>query len=129
MTHSLAHAYAQVGQTETSLRLLTELAEVLDAEDSGPLLVPRMLEHRATVRASLGDHQGALEALREAADLGWINYFWIANDPSWHATLAKPGFEEFLEDIRTEIELQRAIVEQANEQHDFRAEMELLLSK
>jgi adenylate cyclase len=129
ITHFLAYAYAQVGQTETSLRLLTELAEVLDEEDSGPLQVPSMLEHRATVRASLGDHQGALEALREAADLGWTNYFWIANDPSWHATLAEPGFGEFLAEIRAEIELQRAIVEQANEQHDFRVEMELLLSR
>jgi len=81
------------------------------------------------VRAALGDHQGALEALREAADLGWTNYFWIANDPSWHPTLAEPGFEDFLEDIRAEIGKQRAIVEQANEQHDFRAEMELLLSR
>jgi len=129
ISHALAHAYEQVGETEKSLQLLTELAAFFDHPDSESPRTPRVLEHRAAVRAALGDHQGALEALRLAADLGWANYFWIANDPVWQETLESPIFEDFLIEARNEIDRQRAVVETAGPRAEFRAEIEQLLSR
>ena len=72
---------------------------------------------------------GALQALQKAFDLGWTDYYWLVNDPAWADTIRAPEIRELLG--RREVRgnrRQRAIVEAADAEHDFRAEIEQLLS-
>jgi TolB-like protein/Flp pilus assembly protein TadD len=128
LLHTLAYAYEQVGQSDKSHQLLLELAEVIDTPKSRPLLLPPDIEGRALNRAMLGDSQGALDALQKAVELGWTNYYWLTNDPAWSKMRELPEFQELLGEVKVELDRQRAIVEAADAEHDFRAEIEQLLT-
>ena len=129
MLHALAYAYDRVGESEKSRNLLMDIARVVDAEDSEPLVSPIRAEHRATNRLMLGDTRGALQSLSKAVELGWTNYFWIEGDPVWDQPLQSPGFQDLLIEVTTELDRQRAVVEAEDAKHDFRAEIEALLSE
>jgi hypothetical protein len=88
-----------------------------------------MLEDMALNRAMLGNTEGALEAFRQAVELGWANYFWVTNDPAWEETLTTPGFQKLMAEVRAELNRQRAVIEAADAQQDLRAEIELMFAK
>jgi hypothetical protein len=69
-----------------------------------------------------------LEYLRKALDLGWGNYYGILNDPAWAETLELAQFQALLAEARANNDRQRALVEAADAEHDFRAEFEQALS-
>ena len=94
-----------------------------------PIRFPPMLEDIALNRAMLGNTEGALEAFRQAVELGWANYFWVINDPAWEETLATPGFEKLMAEVRADLDRQREVVQAADAKQDLRAEVELLLRK
>jgi tetratricopeptide (TPR) repeat protein len=122
--HYLAYAYQQVGRGDEANGLLTRLHEQLDAYvvehkmDFGPL------HHlRAQNFGLRGDFDAAADAFQAAIKAGWLRYLWVMNDPTWAETIADPRIARMLEGVKVELERQRAVVEQADAEHDFRAEV------
>ncbi|MCH7982223.1 MAG: hypothetical protein IID59_12050 [Proteobacteria bacterium] len=121
--HLLAYAYQQVGRGDDANVLLTRLHEQLNAYvvernmDFG--LIHHLLAQNFGLR---GDFDAAADALEAAIKAGWLRYIWVMNDPTWAETIADPRIARMLDDVKVELERQRAVVEQADAEHDFRAE-------
>ena len=122
--HVLAYAYQQLGRGDEANVLLTQLHEQLNAYvveknmDFGPL------HHvRAQNFGLRGDFDAAADAMEAAIKAGWLQYLWIMNDPTWAETIADPRIARMLDDVKVELERQRALVEQADAKHDFRTEL------
>jgi hypothetical protein len=60
--------------------------------------------------------------LEAAIQAGWLLYIWVMNDPTWSETIAHPRIARMLDGVKIELERQRALVEQADAERDFRAE-------
>jgi len=128
MMHDLAIAYERVGQSDKSLMLLLSIHQAFEQEVILSASIPPGLEAKALNLALLGDNVGALQALQKAIDLGWTDYYWLVNDPAWADAIRAPELRELLAGVKLEVGRQRAIVEAADAEHDFRAEIEQLLS-
>jgi tetratricopeptide (TPR) repeat protein len=128
-SHALAYAYQQVGRDDEANVLLTRLHERLNAYviednyDFGP--IHHLLAQNFGLR---GDFDAAADALEAAIKVGWLRYIWVMNDPTWAQTIADPRIARMLDDVKVELERQRAVVEQADAEHDFRAEIEAMRS-
>jgi len=127
--HVLAYAYQQLGRGDEANVLLTRLHEQLNAYvvernmDFGPL------HHvRAQNFGLRGDFDAAADALEAAIKTGWLRYIWVMNNPSWAETIADPRIARMLDDVKVELERQRALVEQADTERDFRAEFAAMQS-
>jgi TolB-like protein len=127
--HLLAYAYQQVGRGDEANVLLTRLHERLNVDvvernmDFGPL------HHvRAQNFGLRGDFDAAADALEAAIKAGWLRYIWVMNDPAWAETIADPRIARMLDDVKVELERQRAVVEQVDAEHDFRAEFAAMQS-
>jgi TolB-like protein len=127
--HVLAYAYQQVGRGDEANVLLTRLHEQLNAYvverkvDFGP--IHHLLAQNFGLR---GDFDAAADALEAAIKAGWLRYIWVMNDPTWAETIADPRIARMLEDVKVELERQRAVVEQADAERDFRAEFAAMRS-
>lgn len=140
-TH-LAFAYQQVGREDDANRILATLGDQNWSSDD-PERIPvslwpdaytaTNLGQRALLRSLSDDLDGALADLQKAVDLGWYaeegGYYDALNDPAWAATIAHPAFQGLLVKAKAEIDRQRAIVEAADAEHDFRAEIEAMLAQ
>lgn len=121
--HLLAFAWQQVGRSDDANALLRQLADAYD------------MENNALHLALTGDTAGALQALKSKMENGSAvyygpgKYYEIINSPAWAETIKAPEFQEFLAGVKEEVDRQRAIVEAIDAEHDFRAEMEKILSK
>jgi hypothetical protein len=89
---------------------------------------PPGLESLALTHALVGEANTALDHLRQALELGWANYYGVVYDPAWAATLEMPQFQALLAEAKANNDRQRAIVEAADAEHDFRAEFEQMMS-
>jgi hypothetical protein len=69
-----------------------------------------------------GDFAAAADALEAAIEVGWLRYIWVMGNPMWTEMIAYPRIARMLEDVKVEVERQRAVVQQADAEHDFRAE-------
>jgi TolB-like protein len=120
--HQLAHAYRQLGRIEEADNLLKALSATFDMQSNA-------LQH-----AMLGDAEAALEAMRAMQENGRAKYFGpnkyyeIANNPIWAEAIKQPGFPKLLIEMKAEVDRQRAIVEEIEAEHDFKAEIERLIS-
>jgi len=121
--HLLAYAYQQVGREDEATVLLARLQEQLNSYvvqrkmDFGPL------HHlRAQNFGLRGDFDAAADAFEDAIRAGWLRYISVMNDPTWAETIADPRIARMLEDVKVELARQRAVAEQADAEHDFRAE-------
>jgi hypothetical protein len=118
----LAFAYQQVDKPDEANTILQALTDEFG------------MENNAMHHALMGDTYGALQAMRstmegrEAKYFGPGKYYEIVNDPAWTETIRAPGFQELLAEVKEEIDGQRAIVEAADAEHDFRAEIANLLA-
>ncbi len=127
--HLLAYAYQKVGRIDEANVLLTQLHERLnvyvieDNYDFGP--VYHLLAQNFGLR---GDFDAAADALEAAIKVGWLRYIWVMNDPTWAETITHPRIARMLDDVKVELERQRALVEQADAEHDFRAEFAVMRS-
>jgi tetratricopeptide (TPR) repeat protein len=128
-SHVLAYAYQQVGRDDEAHVLLTQVHDQLNAYvveqnmDFGPL------HHLFAQNFGLrGDFDAAADALEAAIKAGWLRYLWVMHDPTWAETIANPRIARMLDDVKVELERQRVVVEQADAEHDFRAEFEALRS-
>jgi TolB-like protein/Flp pilus assembly protein TadD len=122
-SHVLAYAYQQVGRDDEADVLLNRLHEQLNTYvveeniDFGPL------HHvRAQNFGLRGDFDAAADALEAAIKAGWSRYIWVMNDPTWAKMIVNPRIARMLDDVKVELERQRAVVQQADAEHDFRAE-------
>jgi tetratricopeptide (TPR) repeat protein len=129
-SHVLAYAYQQVGRDDEAHVLLTRVHEQLNVlvveqnMDFGPL------HHLFAQNFGLrGDFDAAADAFQSAIKAGWLRYLWVMNDPTWAETIAHPRIARMLDDVKVELERQRAVVEQADAEHDFRAEVAALRSE
>ena len=127
MMHDLAIAYERVGQSDNSQILLLSIYRAFEQELVLSANIPPGLEARALNLALQGDNVGAFQALQKAVDLGWTDYYWLINDPAWADTIQALEFRELLAGVKLEVGRQRTIVEAADAEHDFRAEIEQLL--
>jgi tetratricopeptide (TPR) repeat protein len=122
-SHVLAYAYQQAGRDDEANVLFTRVHEQLNAYvveqnmDFGPL--HHLIAQNFGLR---GDFDAAADALEAAIKVGWLRYLWVVNDPTWAKTIADPRIARMLDDVKVELESQRALVEQADAEHDFRAE-------
>jgi TolB-like protein/Flp pilus assembly protein TadD len=120
--HLLAYAYRQLGRIEETDVILQELADVFG------------LENNALHQALTGNPEGALQILRTNTGSDWSKYYGpgsyyeIINCPAWAETIKAPEFQAFLREVKEEVDRQRAIVEAADAEHDFRAEIAALLA-
>ncbi len=127
--HVLAYAYQQVGRGDEANVLLTRIYEQLNAYvvkhnmDFGP--IHHLFAQNFGLR---GDFDAAADAMEAAIKAGWLRYLWVMSDPTWRETIAYPRIARMLDDVKVELERQRAVVEQADAEHDFRAEIAAIRS-
>jgi tetratricopeptide (TPR) repeat protein len=128
-SHVLAYAYQQVGRDDEANVLLNRLHEHLNE-----LVVERNIDFgplhhvRAQNFGLRGDFDAAADALEAAIEAGWLRYIWVMNDPTWAEMIANPRIASMLADVKVDLERQRASVEQADAEHDFRAEFAAMQS-
>jgi tetratricopeptide (TPR) repeat protein len=128
-SHVLAYAYQQVGRDDEAHVLLTRVHEQLNVlvveqnMDYGPLHL--LFAQNFGLR---GDFDAAADAFQSAIKAGWLRYLWVVNDPTWAKTIADPRIARMLDEVKVELERQRAVVEQADAEHDFRAEFAAMRS-
>ena len=126
LAQRLAFAYRHTGN-ERGARHALEFLEQAPSRVTLPAN-PSGLESLALTHALLGDANRALDGLRQALDLGWANYYGVVSDPAWSETLKIPEFEALLAGAKANNDRQRAIVEAADAEQDFRAEFAGLVS-
>jgi TolB-like protein/Flp pilus assembly protein TadD len=122
--HVLAYAYQKVGRSDEANVLLTRLNEQLNAYVVEHGMVFGPLHHLRAQNFGLhGDFDAAADALEAAIKAGWLRYIWVMNDPTWAEMIADPRIARMLDDVKVELERQRAVVEQVDAEHDFRVEV------
>ena len=126
LAERLAFAYGATGRDEDAERALQILEQV--AADITLPTNPLLLEKLALVRVLAGDPDTALDYLRQAVELGWADYYGVANDPAWAVALEAPEFEAVLAGAKANNDRQRAIIVASDAEHDFRAEFDRVLS-
>jgi len=127
--HLLAYAYQQVGRGDDANVLLTRLHAQLNAYVVEQNMDFGVIHHLLAQNFGLrGDFDAAADALEAAIKAGWLRYIWVMNDPTWAETIADPRIASMLDDVKVELERQRAVVEQADAEHDFRAEFAAMRS-
>jgi hypothetical protein len=105
---------------------LTALQSHLDEMSDSGYAIPDHFARYALNRALFGDEDGARQNFETAVDAGFRDYFRIINDPVWADALDSPGFAELLDEMKQDIDRQRALVERADAKDNFRAEVENL---
>jgi TolB-like protein/Flp pilus assembly protein TadD len=122
--NTLAYAYQQVGRVDEANALLTRLHEQLNVLVVEQEMNSGNLHHlRAQNFGLRGDFDAAADALEAAIKVGWLRYIWVMGNPTWKETVAYPRIARMLDDVKVELERQRAVVEHADAEHDFRAEL------
>ena len=125
--HVLAYGYQQVGRDDEANALLARLYEHLNE-----LVIEQKLNSgevhflRAQNLGMRGEFDAAADALEAAIEVGWNWYFWVTGSPLWTETIAYPRIASMLDGVKVELERQRAVVERADAEHDFRAELAAL---
>ena len=121
---TLAFAYHEIGQTNESELLLAALqARLTQLSDSG-IALPGFFAAMALNRGLLGNEDGARQYFKTAVAAGFRDYYGIINSPTWSSTLELPGFAELLDEMKQDLDRQRATVEQADAEDNFRAEIQ-----
>ena len=123
---TLAFAYTQVGRSDESRQLLTALQTLLDEISDSGYATPNHFAKYALNRALLGDAVGARQNFKTAVDAGFRDYYGINNDPVWAGTLRLPGFSELLDEMKRDLDRQRALVKRVDAEDGFRTEVRKL---
>jgi len=124
----LAHALQEKGRSQEAAELVHRvLLETKSIDESDRWDVPETFATMALSHGLLGNHEASLQALGEAIELGWVDYYQVVNDPLWIKAFDGIDLRQHLASVKAKLERQRAAVEQANAEHDFRAELEQIL--
>jgi TolB-like protein/tetratricopeptide (TPR) repeat protein len=122
----LHHALEQVGDPDGAsavARIIDTIREQRRGIDDEGLDVDGIVI-KVELNIHAGDLPRARTLLARAVELGWRNYYEIRNDPLWSNALTDPGIMEVLDSVIADLAEQRARVEAANAEHDFKAEAE-----
>jgi hypothetical protein len=131
----LHHAFTEIGDREQA----TGVAEILDTirEQREPVYNAgdntRIHTNELIIDVALaiqnGDFEAARAGLERAIERGWRSYYEIRNDPLWAEALEDPGIRRLIDGVIADLAEQRARVEAANAEHDFKAEAEAALAR
>jgi TolB-like protein/DNA-binding winged helix-turn-helix (wHTH) protein/tetratricopeptide (TPR) repeat protein len=75
----------------------------------------------------LGDVELALELLDQAVEAGWREYYVKIRDPRWASVDAEPGFKSIMARVKSDIDQQRARMEQVDAEDNFAARLDAAL--
>ena len=131
----LHHALIETGDEERADAVAQIIETILEErrhfdyenDDSGSVIAEYMVN--AALMSHAGDFGAARNVLEQAIGLGWRSYYEIRNDPLWAAALKDPGIRELMDRVVADLAEQRARVEAANAEHDFKAEAEAALAR
>lgn len=121
LAEHLAFAYRESGRNREARKPMAYIEGFL--ADTAAWTQPQIVQTRALFRALSGDPAGALEHLQKAKALGKLDYYRLVNDRLWSKTIQAPEFRQLLEAAKAEIQKQRAEVEAAEAEQDFRVEI------
>ena len=119
--HNLVIAYQRTGREQQASELLRNVRDALEADSTidYPPIVMR-LAHNYLLS---GDADTAVATLRRAFELGYSDYNWIVTEPTWDVAAGLPAFKELLDDMKAEIQRQRAHAESVHDRETFRSEV------
>jgi len=126
MMQSLAHAYMRTGDKQRAAEVIDHVADALElrqrqgvGRNPGSLLI--VFQNHAVA----GEVDSALAALQTLIESGWPDYYWVMNDLRWAGLRANTRFQALMARVKTDINAQRARVEQIDAKQDFAALLEL----
>ncbi len=127
--HALAWAYLQTGD-KGNARRITDAFELryLELEGRDSLHKSSNLFGFALNTLLAGDRELGLDRFRQAVDAGWRDYYSVVHDPRWESVRDNPRFKELMADVKTDLDVQRARVEEIEAEHDFVARVERTLA-
>lgn len=120
--HAALESLGEFDKAVEVARIIDNLATKLDPFEGGLVFQQRHAFWKTMYYAFKGDTEAAARTLEHAIDLGWHDYYLVVTDPIWQEQLADPEFQRVLAELKADLERQKANVEAADREHDFRAE-------
>lgn len=124
----LAYAYQQQGRNDEAETLLNDLESRIRGYASHRE-IPASYEGLALVLGLSGNFEDALQALDRAIELGWIDYYEAVSNPMWAHAFPNTDLPAHLAGVKVEINRQRAIVEVADAEDDFKTVFSEILAE
>jgi TolB-like protein len=76
-----------------------------------------------------GDDETAMDRLQLAMDAGWRDYFLLLHDPRWESLRGDSRLMDLMDEVRDDIEAQRAEVELLDAEDDFLARIDAAIAE
>ena len=135
---ALAWSYLQSGERAKADEVLAALLADYDAAiangetrlfdpDSG--FLSGGLGGKARAMLLLGDRDGALALLEQAAREGWRGYYGASRDPRWAIVRDEPRFRAVMVWVKEDLDAQRAAFEATNRDEDFLARLDAAMTR
>jgi hypothetical protein len=129
LTHTLAWAYLQAGESDRARRSLERLeAGFADLEARGQLHLANEIAIYALHILLRGDMDRALDLLEQAEQGGWRRIGAVLQDPRWAAVREQPRFRAIVARVESDIAVQRARVEARDAEDDFEARLDAAIA-
>jgi TolB-like protein/Tfp pilus assembly protein PilF len=135
---ALAWAYLQSGEQDKADEVLAALlADYDDAIASGEtrFFSPESgylsggLGGKARATLLLGDTDGALALLEQAAREGWRGFYGALRDPRWAMVADEPRFRAVMAWVKEDLDAQRAAFEATHNDEDFLAQLDAAITR
>jgi TolB-like protein/Tfp pilus assembly protein PilF len=135
---ALAWAYLQSGEQDKADEVLAALLEDYDAAIAAGetrLFSPESgylnggLGGKARATLLLGDTDGALALLEQAAREGWRGYYGASRDPRWAIVRDEPRFRAVMAWVKEDLDAQRAAFEATHSDEDFLARLDAIMAE
>jgi TolB-like protein/Flp pilus assembly protein TadD len=135
---ALAWAYLQAGEREKADEVLAALLEDYDASiaagetrlfDVNAGFLSGGLGGKALATLLLGDRDGALKLLEQAAREGWRGYYGARRDPRWAMVADEPRFQGVMAWVKEDLDAQRAAFEATHDDEAFLARLEAVIAE
>jgi TolB-like protein len=128
-THALAWSYLHTGSADRAASLLAQVArQCLEAEVTGRLRRSDWLHYCAENALLISDQARALNRLERAVVAGWRDIYVREQDPYWAALRDNPRYRELMQEVRADVDRQRAEVVQLGSEQDFIAELDAVMA-
>jgi TolB-like protein/DNA-binding winged helix-turn-helix (wHTH) protein/Flp pilus assembly protein TadD len=135
---ALAWAYLQSGERDKAGEVLAALLEdyraaIADGEtrlfDVRSGYLSGGLGGKALATLLMGDQDGALALLEQAAREGWRGYYGAMRDPRWAILRDEPRFRAVMAWVKEDLDAQRAAFEATNSNEDFLARLDAVIAE
>jgi TolB-like protein/tetratricopeptide (TPR) repeat protein len=103
-------------------RIMDDLATELKPFEGDPGSQRRHADWKTMYYLAKTDTAAAARTLAHAIELGWHDYYMAIADPVWKDHLAEHELQVVLAKLKADLDRQKANVEAADREHDFRAE-------